>query len=78
MSEWGKILQEWSVNPHNVGFSHINRHVPSLTLGSLRSLLLSTWISFLSPKELRITRFFPNLSLLGIYYNIPLEASPQA
>jgi hypothetical protein len=74
----GKKLQEWSANPHNDGFSHINLHAPRLTHGSLGSSFLSTWSSFLSPKELRITGLCPNLILLGIYYNIPLEASPQA
>jgi hypothetical protein len=60
------VSQEWSVKPHNDGFSPIKLHTPILTHGSLGSSSLSTWSSSLSPKELRITWFiFPNLSLLG-------------
>jgi hypothetical protein len=57
--------QEWRANPHNDGFSPIKLHAPRLTPDSLGSSFLSTWSSFLYPKELRITRVIsPNLSLL--------------
>jgi hypothetical protein len=50
MREWGKGWQEWRVNNHNDGFSHINLHAPRLILGSPRAR------SF-PKKELRIIVF---------------------
>jgi hypothetical protein len=48
-------MERMARNPHNDGFSPIKLHAPRLTHGSLGSSFLSTWSSFLSPKELRIT-----------------------